>query len=49
MAATNPCPCGYWGDSRCMCTPGEIQRHAERLTRPLLDRILRVARPIAGP
>jgi magnesium chelatase family protein len=38
-AAMNPCPCGYWGDSRCMCTPGEIQRYASRVSGPLLDRI----------
>jgi magnesium chelatase family protein len=38
-AAMNPCPCGYWGDARCTCTPGEIQRYASRVSGPLLDRI----------
>jgi len=38
-AAMNPCPCGYWGDPRCTCTPGEIQRYASRVSGPLLDRI----------
>jgi magnesium chelatase family protein len=41
VAAANPCPCGYLGDSRreCMCTPPAIQRYRARLSGPLLDRI----------
>jgi len=38
-AAMNPCPCGYYGEPRCTCTPGEIQRYAARVSGPLLDRI----------
>ncbi len=41
VAAMNPCPCGYFGDSsgRCRCTPDRIQSYRARLSGPLLDRI----------
>lgn len=41
IAAMNPCPCGYFGDSRgrCRCTPDQIRRYRGRLSGPLLDRI----------
>ncbi|WP_456388042.1 YifB family Mg chelatase-like AAA ATPase [Desulfolithobacter sp.] len=41
VAAMNPCPCGYLGDSRkeCTCTPIHIKRYRARLSGPLLDRI----------
>ncbi len=41
VAAMNPCPCGYHGDSsgRCHCTPEQIRRYRGRLSGPLLDRI----------
>lgn len=41
VSAMNPCPCGYFGDSRhqCLCTPGQIQRYRRRVSGPLLDRI----------
>jgi magnesium chelatase family protein len=41
VAAMNPCPCGYSGDSsgRCRCTPPEIARYRARISGPLLDRI----------
>lgn len=41
VAAMNPCPCGYLGDSRhqCLCTSGQIQRYRRRVSGPLLDRI----------
>jgi len=40
-AATNPCPCGYWGDTNheCHCSPTQIQRYKSRISGPLLDRI----------
>lgn len=49
VAAMNPCPCGYLGDSsgRCRCTSEQIQRYHSKLSGPLLDRIdlhVRVAR-----
>ena len=41
VAAMNPCPCGYYGDSRraCRCGPLAIQRYRSRVSGPLLDRI----------
>ena len=41
VAAMNPCPCGYYGDSRgrCRCTPDQVLRYRGRLSGPLLDRI----------
>ena len=41
VAAMNPCPCGYLGDSQhdCNCTPPMLQRYRTRLSGPLLDRI----------
>lgn len=41
IAAMNPCPCGYFGDSQkeCHCTPYEIQKHLGKVSGPLLDRI----------
>ena len=40
IAATNPCPCGYAGESdRCQCSEADMARHRRRLSGPLLDRI----------
>lgn len=41
LAAMNPCPCGYLGDSRhaCKCNPMQIERYMGRISGPLLDRI----------
>ena len=41
VAAMNPCPCGYAGDSRgrCHCTAGQIVRYRNRISGPLVDRI----------
>ncbi len=41
IAAMNPCPCGYLGDStgRCRCTPDQVLRYRSKISGPLLDRI----------
>ncbi|MFN2258141.1 MAG: YifB family Mg chelatase-like AAA ATPase, partial [Desulfuromonadaceae bacterium] len=41
VAAMNPCPCGYLGDSQhqCTCSPSILERYRNRLSGPLLDRI----------
>lgn len=41
VAARNPCPCGYHGDSTrdCTCSPVAITRYARRVSGPLMDRI----------
>lgn len=41
VAAMNPCPCGYLGDSQrqCLCSPFQVQRYRGRVSGPLFDRI----------
>lgn len=41
VAAMNPCPCGFLGDTRrdCRCSPIQIERYRRRISGPLLDRI----------
>jgi magnesium chelatase family protein len=41
VAATNPCPCGWYGEPgrECRCAEGERRRYWARLSGPLLDRI----------
>jgi magnesium chelatase family protein len=41
VAAMNPCPCGFLGDSRgdCRCTPAQVQAYRAKISGPLLDRI----------
>lgn len=39
-AATNPCPCGYYGEGdRCTCTAGQRNAYLSKLSGPILDRI----------
>ncbi len=40
VAASNPCPCGYFPDrNRCQCTENQVRRYQSRVSGPLLDRI----------
>jgi len=41
VAATNPCPCGWAGDTRraCRCSLAAVETYQRRLSGPLLDRI----------
>lgn len=41
IAAMNPCPCGYYGDSEraCRCSAEQIRKYRDRISGPLLDRI----------
>ncbi len=41
VAAMNPCPCGYLGDSSrdCRCSAERVARYRDRISGPLMDRI----------
>lgn len=39
IAAMNPCPCGYHGESRCHCSPEQVARYRGKLSGPFVDRI----------
>jgi len=41
VASTNPCPCGYFGDTvqACTCSPRAREQYWARLSGPLMDRI----------
>ena len=40
VAATNPCPCGYYGEGdRCTCTPSRRIAYMAKLSGPIMDRI----------
>ena len=41
IAAMNPCPCGYYGDSLkpCTCAHAMVTKYQKRISGPLLDRI----------
>lgn len=40
VAASNPCPCGYFGEGdRCRCTPMQRDSYLKRLSGPVMDRI----------
>jgi magnesium chelatase family protein len=38
VATMNPCPCGYWGESRCVCSRVQVAQVLNRVSWPLLDR-----------
>ena len=41
VASTNPCPCGYYGDTiqGCTCSPRQREQYWAKLSGPLMDRI----------
>jgi magnesium chelatase family protein len=41
IASTNPCPCGYYGDTiqQCTCSPRQRENYWAKLSGPLMDRI----------
>lgn len=41
VASTNPCPCGYYGDTiqNCTCSPRQREQYWAKLSGPLMDRI----------
>lgn len=53
IAAMNPCPCGYLGDSKsdCRCSGDRVVSYRNKISGPLLDRIdlhVEVLRPSTG-
>lgn len=41
VAAQNPCPCGFYGDSthHCSCSVAQLMRYQKKVSGPILDRI----------
>jgi len=41
VAAMNPCPCGFAGDSEknCVCSPAQVLNYKKKISGPILDRI----------
>jgi len=41
VLASNPCPCGNFGnpEKRCVCSPGQVAAYRKKLSGPLMDRI----------
>jgi len=41
IAAMNPCPCGFYGSEKkvCTCSPYAIQRYQKKISGPIIDRI----------
>ena len=41
VLASNPCPCGYYGDRerQCKCTEAQIEKYRRKLSGPIMDRI----------
>ncbi|MBF0546189.1 MAG: YifB family Mg chelatase-like AAA ATPase [Candidatus Riflebacteria bacterium] len=41
IAAMNPCPCGFYGDSEksCQCSAQNLKKYRQKISGPLLDRI----------
>lgn len=39
IAALNPCPCGFWGTTRCRCMPHLVEKYRRKISGPVADRI----------
>lgn len=41
IAASNPCPCGYYRDAEreCSCQPSQVAKYRRKLSGPIMDRI----------
>ncbi|MGJ8697419.1 MAG: YifB family Mg chelatase-like AAA ATPase [Verrucomicrobiaceae bacterium] len=41
VASLNPCPCGFFGDTKreCRCSPRQVEQYRQKISGPLLDRI----------
>ncbi len=39
VAALNPCPCGFWGSTRCECMPHIVEKYRRKISGPVADRI----------
>jgi len=41
VAALNPCPCGYYGDTKkpCTCMPMNVTKYQRKISGPIVDRI----------
>ncbi len=39
IAAMNPCPCGYYGTSKCTCSQKAVANYLAKVSGPLLDRL----------
>jgi magnesium chelatase family protein len=41
VVSANPCPCGFWGDSKnnCKCSLNQIKLYQRKLSGPIMDRI----------
>lgn len=40
IAATNPCPCGFYGDqkNKCLCRPSQLTGYQQKIPGPILER-----------
>ena len=45
IAAMNPCPCGFYGDTQkpCTCASAMVTKYQKRISGPLLDHICGIA------
>lgn len=41
VGAMNPCRCGWYGhpSGRCRCTPAQVEKYAQKISGPMLDRM----------